>query len=110
MLIKRKRGWEIPERLATPEHLFDRRSVLRGTVAAAQLAAATRGAGTGLASLIESWLVRGPQRTSLRRNALPPAGDRRGRTGEDGTPPSGGGGTARPSGALPARRRPNGGS
>ena len=36
MHVIRRRGWEIPERLATPEHLFfDRRSFLAATGAAA---------------------------------------------------------------------------
>ena len=36
MNIIRRRGWEIPERLATPEHLFfDRRAFLAATVAGA---------------------------------------------------------------------------
>ncbi|MBX6425130.1 MAG: protein-methionine-sulfoxide reductase catalytic subunit MsrP [Variibacter sp.] len=36
MHVLRRRGWEIPERLATPEHLFfNRRAVLGGGVAAA---------------------------------------------------------------------------
>ncbi len=55
MLIKVKRGWEMPERLATPESVFlDRRALLGGTLglAAASLAggpalAAVPGAGTG---------------------------------------------------------------
>jgi len=35
MLIKRKRGWEIPEHLATPEHVFlNRRAILAGMAAA----------------------------------------------------------------------------
>ena len=34
MLIKRKRGWEIPEHLATPEHVFlNRRAILAGMAA-----------------------------------------------------------------------------
>src|SRR5438876_10729735 len=34
MHVIRRRGWEIPERLATPEHLFlDRRAVLAGSAA-----------------------------------------------------------------------------
>jgi sulfoxide reductase catalytic subunit YedY len=35
MHVIRRRGWEIPERLATPEHLFDRRAFLAATGAAA---------------------------------------------------------------------------
>jgi sulfoxide reductase catalytic subunit YedY len=35
MNVIRRRGWEIPERQATPEHLFDRRAVLMGGAAAA---------------------------------------------------------------------------
>ena len=39
MLIKRKRGWEMPERDATPEALFlDRRSLLKGAAAGSILA------------------------------------------------------------------------
>ncbi len=35
MLIKRKRGWEMPEHLATPEHVFlNRRAILAGMAAA----------------------------------------------------------------------------
>jgi sulfoxide reductase catalytic subunit YedY len=42
MHVIRRRGWEIPERLATPEHLFlDRRAVLAGGAAALALAPAT---------------------------------------------------------------------
>ena len=42
MHVIRRRGWEIPERLATPEHLFlDRRAVLAGSAAALALAPAT---------------------------------------------------------------------
>ena len=41
MYVIRRRGWEIPERLATPEHLFlDRRVVLAGGAAALALAPA----------------------------------------------------------------------
>ena len=41
MHVIRRRGWEIPEHLATPEHLFfDRRSLLAGAVGAAALAVA----------------------------------------------------------------------
>lgn len=41
MLIKRKRGWEMPERDATPEALFlDRRSLLKGAAAGGILASA----------------------------------------------------------------------
>ena len=41
MHVIRRRGWEIPERLATPEHLFlDRRVVLAGGAAALALAPA----------------------------------------------------------------------
>ena len=35
MHVIRRRGWEIPERLATPELLFDRRAFLAATGAAA---------------------------------------------------------------------------
>jgi methionine sulfoxide reductase catalytic subunit len=36
MHVIRRRGWEIPERLATPEHLFwNRRALLAGSGAAA---------------------------------------------------------------------------
>src|SRR5262245_12951573 len=35
MHVIRRRGWEIPERFATPEHLFNRRTFLAGTAAAA---------------------------------------------------------------------------
>src|SRR5215467_13481211 len=36
MRVRRRRGWEIPERLATPEHLFfDRRAFLAASGAAA---------------------------------------------------------------------------
>jgi sulfoxide reductase catalytic subunit YedY len=42
MHVIRRRGWEIPERLATPEHIFlNRRAVLAGGVAALALAPAT---------------------------------------------------------------------
>ena len=41
MLIKRKRGWEMPERDATPEAMFlDRRSLLKGAAAGGILASA----------------------------------------------------------------------
>src|SRR5262245_36135579 len=41
MHVIRRRGWEIPEHLATPEHLFfDRRALLAGAVSAAALAVA----------------------------------------------------------------------
>ena len=41
MLIKRKRGWEMPERDATPEALFlDRRTLLKGAAAGGILASA----------------------------------------------------------------------
>jgi len=39
MPVIRRRGWEIPERLATPEHLFDRRAFLTATSLAAAGAA-----------------------------------------------------------------------
>src|SRR5437763_6261 len=43
MHVIRRRGWEIPERLATPEHLFfDRRSFLTATAALALSLAAAR--------------------------------------------------------------------
>jgi methionine sulfoxide reductase catalytic subunit len=37
MHVIRRRGWEIPERLATPEHLFNRRAVLAAGAAALAL-------------------------------------------------------------------------
>ena len=52
MLIKRRRGWEMPEREATPEALFlDRRSLLKGVAAGGILAASGLGvAGSALAA------------------------------------------------------------
>ncbi|WP_189051853.1 protein-methionine-sulfoxide reductase catalytic subunit MsrP [Aliidongia dinghuensis] len=45
MLIKRKRGWEMPEREATPEALFlNRRNLLKGAVAGGLVAAGGLGA------------------------------------------------------------------
>jgi len=45
MHVIRRRGWEIPEREATPEHLFfDRRAFLAATGAAAAVALTPRGA------------------------------------------------------------------
>jgi len=40
MLIKRKRGWEIPEREATPEHIFEDRRRLAKLIAAGPILAA----------------------------------------------------------------------
>src|SRR5262249_6761751 len=42
MHVIRRRGWEIPERLATPEHLFDRRAVLAAAAGAAALSLSPR--------------------------------------------------------------------
>jgi methionine sulfoxide reductase catalytic subunit len=42
MNVIRRRGWEIPERLATPEHLFDRRAVLAAAAGAAALSLSPR--------------------------------------------------------------------
>ncbi len=54
MLIKRKRGWELPESEATPEALFhDRRGILRAMGLGA-LAAAAAPAGTALAAAPEA--------------------------------------------------------
>ena len=40
MLIRRKRGWELPEKAATPEHVFvNRRTLLKGVAAGSILAA-----------------------------------------------------------------------
>ena len=40
MLIRRKRGWELPEKTATPEHVFvNRRTLLKGVAAGSILAA-----------------------------------------------------------------------
>jgi methionine sulfoxide reductase catalytic subunit len=41
MPIRIRRGWEIPDRLATPEHLvFGRRGVLKAAAAAGAIGAA----------------------------------------------------------------------
>ena len=43
MLIKRRRGWEIPESQATPEHLFlDRRRIVKAFAAGPILLAGLR--------------------------------------------------------------------
>ena len=42
MVIRRRRGWEIPESAATPEHVFhDRRALLKVAAAGGILAAAS---------------------------------------------------------------------
>jgi methionine sulfoxide reductase catalytic subunit len=44
MLIKRRRGWELPERAATPEHLFhERRRLIKGLAAGPVLLAGAMG-------------------------------------------------------------------
>jgi sulfoxide reductase catalytic subunit YedY len=41
MVIRKKRGWEIPESAATPEHVFHgRRALLKAAAAGSMLAAA----------------------------------------------------------------------
>jgi methionine sulfoxide reductase catalytic subunit len=50
MLIKRKRGWELPERLATPESVYLNRRALVAGLAAGPLLLAAGGAGRALAA------------------------------------------------------------
>ncbi len=58
MLIKRTRGWELPERLVTPESVYlDRRSLLRGLAAAPVIA--------GLAGCVEEADADGDDKTQL---------------------------------------------
>jgi sulfoxide reductase catalytic subunit YedY len=50
MFIHRKKGWEIPEREATPEHFFAaRRALLKGAAATAAIATGALGAGRAFA-------------------------------------------------------------
>lgn len=59
MLIKRPRGWELREALATPEPIaFSRRRFVAGAVAAGTIVAASGGARAG-------WLFGGPDETAV---------------------------------------------
>jgi sulfoxide reductase catalytic subunit YedY len=64
MLIRRKRGWELPESAATSEAVFrDRRRLLKGLAAGPILAAATPMLG-GLGALSPAWAADMPNPTA----------------------------------------------